>query len=56
MSSARVARVEREAELALIVIRDIFGPMHWQPASLLVQLVEQGRTIAQWDAESGAGQ
>jgi len=35
--------------------RDIFGPMHWQPAPLLVQLVEQGRTIAQWAAESGAG-
>jgi 3-hydroxyacyl-CoA dehydrogenase len=35
--------------------RDIFGPMHWQPAPLLVQLVEQGRTIAQWEAEGGAG-
>ncbi len=34
--------------------RDIFGPMHWQPAPLLVQLVEQGRTIAQWEAEGGA--
>jgi len=36
--------------------RDIFGPMHWQPAQLLVQLVEEGRTIAQWQAEGGAGQ
>jgi 3-hydroxyacyl-CoA dehydrogenase len=35
--------------------RDIFGPMHWEPAPLLVQLVEQGRTIAQWEAEGGAG-
>ena len=34
--------------------RDIFGSMHWEPASLLVQLVEQGRTIAQWEAEGGA--
>jgi 3-hydroxyacyl-CoA dehydrogenase len=34
--------------------RDIFGPIHWQPAPLLVQLVEQGRTIAQWEAEGGA--
>lgn len=35
--------------------RDVFGPMHWQPAPLLVQLVEQGRTIAQWEAHSGLG-
>jgi 3-hydroxyacyl-CoA dehydrogenase len=33
--------------------RDMFGPMHWQPAALLVQLVEQGRTLAQWESESG---
>jgi 3-hydroxyacyl-CoA dehydrogenase len=26
------------------------GPMHWQPANLLVQLVEQGQTIAQYEA------
>jgi 3-hydroxyacyl-CoA dehydrogenase len=35
--------------------RDIFGAMHWEPAPLLVQLVEQGRTIAQWEAQGGAG-
>jgi 3-hydroxyacyl-CoA dehydrogenase len=35
--------------------RDMFGPMHWQPAPLLVQLVEQGRTIAQWEAPGGRG-
>jgi len=35
--------------------RDVFGSMHWEPAQLLVQLVEQGRTIAQWEAERGAG-
>ena len=35
--------------------RDMFGPMHWQPAPLLVQLVEQGCTIAQWEAQGGRG-
>jgi 3-hydroxyacyl-CoA dehydrogenase len=35
--------------------RDLFGPMHWQPAPLLVQLVEQGRTISQWEAQGGQG-
>jgi 3-hydroxyacyl-CoA dehydrogenase len=27
----------------------LFGPMHWQPAPLLVQLVESGLSIAQWE-------
>ena len=27
-----------------------FGPMHWQPAPLLVELVKSGRSIAQWEA------
>jgi 3-hydroxyacyl-CoA dehydrogenase len=31
--------------------RDMFGPMHWQPAPLLVQLVREGRTLADWDKE-----
>lgn len=31
--------------------QDIFGPMHWQPAPLLVELVERGLTIAQWEAQ-----
>ena len=30
--------------------RDIFGPMHWQPAPLLTRLVSEGRTLKQWDA------
>lgn len=34
--------------------QDIFGPMHWQPAPLLVELVERGLTIAQWEAQRGA--
>jgi 3-hydroxyacyl-CoA dehydrogenase len=33
--------------------RDTLGPMHWQPAPLLVQLVEQRRTLAQWESQSG---
>jgi 3-hydroxyacyl-CoA dehydrogenase len=31
--------------------RDMFGPMHWQAAPLLVQLVREGRTLAAWDKE-----
>jgi 3-hydroxyacyl-CoA dehydrogenase len=27
-----------------------FGPMHWQPASLLVELVRKGQSIADWQA------
>jgi len=27
-----------------------YGPMHWQPAPLLVELVKTGRSIAQWEA------
>jgi 3-hydroxyacyl-CoA dehydrogenase len=30
---------------------DIFGPMHWQPANLLVQLVEQKKTLSEWEAQ-----
>jgi len=29
----------------------IFGPMHWAPAPLLVRLVREGRTLADWDKE-----
>jgi 3-hydroxyacyl-CoA dehydrogenase len=31
--------------------RDIFGPMHWEPAPLLVELVERGKSIADWERE-----
>ena len=31
--------------------RDRFGPMHWEPAPLLVRLVREGRTLADWDKE-----
>jgi hypothetical protein len=27
-----------------------FGPMHWQPAQLLVDLVKNNQTLAQWAA------
>jgi 3-hydroxyacyl-CoA dehydrogenase len=28
--------------------RRIFGPMHWEPAPLLVRLVKEGKKLAQW--------
>ncbi|HEX6994262.1 MAG TPA: 3-hydroxyacyl-CoA dehydrogenase NAD-binding domain-containing protein [Gammaproteobacteria bacterium] len=31
--------------------RERFGPMHWEPSPLLVRLVEEGKTLAQWDRE-----
>jgi 3-hydroxyacyl-CoA dehydrogenase len=31
--------------------QDMFGPMHWQPAPLLVELVERRLSIAQWQAQ-----
>ena len=34
--------------------RESFGPMHWQPAPLLVELVERGITIADWEREQQA--
>jgi 3-hydroxyacyl-CoA dehydrogenase len=30
-----------------------FGPMHWQPAQLLVDLVKNNQTLAQWEAAQG---
>jgi len=32
---------------------EIFGPMHWEPAKLLVDLVGKGQTLAEWEAEKG---
>jgi 3-hydroxyacyl-CoA dehydrogenase len=29
--------------------RDRFGPMHWEPARLLVELVSSGRSVADWE-------
>jgi 3-hydroxyacyl-CoA dehydrogenase len=31
--------------------RDMFGPMHWEPAPLLVELVERGLSVADWERE-----
>ena len=31
--------------------RDLFGPMHWEPAPLLAMLVREGKTLAQWGRE-----
>ena len=32
----------------MLKYRDLFGPMHWQPAALLERLVGEGRTLADW--------
>jgi 3-hydroxyacyl-CoA dehydrogenase len=29
--------------------RELLGPMHWQPAPLLLELVRSGHTIADWE-------
>ena len=29
--------------------RELFGPMHWEPAQLLVELVKSGHSIADWE-------
>jgi len=34
--------------------RDIFGPMHWEPAPLLVELVTKKLTIADWETRKQA--
>ena len=31
--------------------RGIFGPMHWEPAPLLVRLVEESKSVSEWEAE-----
>lgn len=35
----------------MLKYRDLFGPMHWQPAALLEKLVKEGKTLAQWEGE-----
>ncbi len=37
----------------MLKYRAIYGPMHWEPAPLLVRLVQEGRTIASWNTENG---
>jgi len=33
--------------------RDRFGPMHWEPAKLLVELATSERSIADWEKARG---
>ncbi|HEY0879465.1 MAG TPA: 3-hydroxyacyl-CoA dehydrogenase NAD-binding domain-containing protein [Zeimonas sp.] len=33
--------------------RDRFGPMHWEPAPLLEELVSKGRTLEEWEKGKG---
>ena len=35
----------------MLKYRQQFGPMHWEPAPLLNRLVEEGRTLADWNRE-----
>lgn len=35
----------------MLKYREQFGPMHWEPAPLLVRLVREGRTLADWERE-----
>jgi 3-hydroxyacyl-CoA dehydrogenase len=33
----------------ILKYREIYGPMHWEPAPTLARLVREGRTLADWD-------
>jgi 3-hydroxyacyl-CoA dehydrogenase len=35
----------------MLKYREVFGPMHWQPAPLLTRLVSEGRTLKEWEGE-----
>jgi 3-hydroxyacyl-CoA dehydrogenase len=37
----------------MLKYRAIFGPMHWEPAPLLVELVDKGMTLADWEKSKG---
>jgi 3-hydroxyacyl-CoA dehydrogenase len=37
----------------MLKYREIFGPMHWQPAPLLARLAAEGRTLSDWDRARG---
>jgi 3-hydroxyacyl-CoA dehydrogenase len=36
----------------MLKYRDLFGPMHWQPAPLLTRLVSRGAYARDWDADA----
>jgi 3-hydroxyacyl-CoA dehydrogenase len=35
----------------MLKYRKTFGPMHWEPAPLLVRLANEGKTVSQWERE-----
>jgi 3-hydroxyacyl-CoA dehydrogenase len=35
----------------ILKYREMFGPMHWEPAPLLVKLAAAGKSLAQWERE-----
>ncbi len=39
---------------AIMKYREMFGPMHWEPAELLVKLVKAGKSFADWERENTA--
>ncbi len=40
----------------MLKYRDLFGPMHWQPAPLLDRLAAEGRTLKGWEAARNRAQ
>ncbi len=40
----------------MLKYRDLFGPMHWQPAPLLDRLAAEGRTLKGWEATRNRAQ
>ncbi len=38
----------------MVRYREQFGPMHWEPAKLLVELVKSGRSVAEWERSRSA--
>ena len=39
----------------MLKYQKIFGPMHWQPAKLLVELVQKNLSIADWERSKRSG-
>ncbi len=37
----------------MLKYKERFGPMHWEPAKLLVELATSGKTVAQWEKARG---
>ncbi len=40
----------RNVHDGILKYREMFGPMHWQPAPLLERLVKEGSTLSRWDS------